>query len=64
MHRKTLKIGVLLLAGSVGSVTARASNQPVTAQLQQIVDSYLAQQQQNEEPLALSCRSAWTAGSK
>jgi D-alanyl-D-alanine carboxypeptidase len=49
MRHKTMSIGVLLIAGSICCAPAWASDEPVTTQLQQIIDDYLAQQGQTEK---------------
>jgi D-alanyl-D-alanine carboxypeptidase len=49
MYRNSSSIALLLFAGSLSSAMAQAPSQPVTTQLQQIVDNYLAQQQQSEK---------------
>jgi D-alanyl-D-alanine carboxypeptidase len=49
MQHRTWAISVFLIAGSVFCVPARAADEPVTNQLQKIIDSYLAQNGQNEK---------------
>jgi D-alanyl-D-alanine carboxypeptidase len=49
MQHRTWAIGVFLIAGSVFCASAKAAEEPITTQLQQIVDNYLASHKQTEK---------------
>jgi D-alanyl-D-alanine carboxypeptidase len=49
MHLRKLAIGALFITVSAFSIPARASDEAATAQLQQVVDDYLAQNGQTEK---------------